>query len=134
MKSHVGLSLSSVFSPLDGKLEIITVIPFLESPDKTLDIRVGFLEYHATNRPNIAVCFLVSVKEVICENSSRGNIPGVTRGTPEIELEFICCAAFFDLWIPPVYIVVIDNLFKPLILMNQLLHVCPDLALLGSGQ
>jgi hypothetical protein len=129
--THVGLSLPSVLSPPDIEPEIFTAITLVERPDETFDMCLGFLEHHATNGPNVDVKLLVSAKEVICKNSSRGSVPGITGGTPELELELICCAALSVLRIPVVYIVLVDDFFKPVLLRDQSLHMLPNSALWG---
>jgi hypothetical protein len=71
----------------------------------------------------------MSGEEMIYKDSGCGRIPGVTRGTLEVKLEVLGCAALSDRRVPVLEIVFVDDLLEPVVLMNQYLHVCPNLAL-----
>jgi len=101
----------------------------MECLDERFDIRSGFPEYHATDSPDVGVYFGVSPKEVIREDSSCGSVPGATGGTREVKPELLWGAALFNLRIPVSQVVLVDDLFKPVVLRNQSLHVCSNLTL-----
>lgn len=101
----------------------------MECLDERFDIRLGFLEHHATNGPNVGVHFGVSVEEIAREDPSCGSIPGATRGTCEVKSKSLRSAALFNLWIPVTQVVFVYNFFEPVFFMDQSLHMCPNVTL-----
>lgn len=129
--TYISLSLPPILSLLGDFLEPRAAAVLTESSNEGFDIRLGFFEHHAANGPNVSIHVGVVFKEVVCEDPSRGSIPRVARSTREVKPELLCSAALFDLRIPAVKVALVDNLFKPIVLIDQSLHMRSYVALWG---